>query len=483
MPVNLIDQIEIAALPKRGLNEETCRKFRYGVATHNGKPVQVANYCGPDGQVKAQKLRFADKSFTVLGDMKGCGLFGQNLWRDGGKILVITEGEIDAMSVSQLQDNKWPVVSIPSGAAGAEKAIRANLEWVEKFETVVFMFDMDEPGQAAATDCAMLLTPGKAKIAQLPLKDPNECLVAGRGRDVIDAMWGAKVYRPDGIIDGRDLWAEINAKDQPSIPYPWSGLQDKLHGLRLGELITLTSGSGIGKSSVCRELAHWLLGMNCKVGYIALEESVRRTALGIMSVELSKKLHIDKERDAIPEDEMRLAFDRTVGSGKMFLYDHFGSCDSENLLARIRYMVRGLECKWIFLDHISIVVSGIDDGEERRIIDNTMTKLRMLVQELDCGMILVSHLKRPKEGAHEEGGQTSLAQLRGSGAIGQLSDIVIGLERNQQNEAKKNITTMRVLKNRFGGDTGKAGELSWNKDTGRLKENRFEFAADELPDF
>ncbi len=483
--MNLIEQIEIAALPKRGLNEDTCRKFRYGVAQYQNKPVQVANYHGPDGQVKAQKLRFADKSFVVVGDMKGCGLFGQNLWRDGGKILVITEGEIDAMSVSQLQDNKWPVVSIPTGAAGAEKAIRANLEWIEKFETVVFMFDMDEPGQGAATDCAMLLTPGKARIAQLPLKDPNECLTAGRGREVIDAMWGAKVYRPDGIIDGRDLWVEINAKDQPSLPYPWAGLQDKLHGLRLGELITVTSGSGIGKSSVCRELAHWLLGMGGTVGYIALEESVRRTALGIMSVELSKKLHIDKERESIPEDELRLAFDRTVGSGRMFLYDHFGSCDSENLLARIRYMVRGLECKWIFLDHISIVVSGIDDGEERRIIDNTMTKLRMLVQELGCGMILVSHLKRPKEGSHEEGGQTSLAQLRGSGAIGQLSDIVIGLERDQQNETKKNITKIRVLKNRFGGDTGRAGELRWDKDTGRLSESRFDFAAEdeELPNF
>jgi twinkle protein len=478
--MNLVMEMEITALPKRGLSEDTCRKFRYGIGSYSGKPVQIAHYCGPDGQVRAQKLRFADKSFTVVGDMKGCGLFGQNLWRDGGKLLVITEGEIDAMSVSQLQDNKWPVVSIPTGAAGAEKSIRANLEWIEKFETVVFMFDMDEPGQAAAAECAMLLTPGKSRIAALPLKDANECLVAGRGRDVIDAMWGAKVYRPDGIIDGRDLWEEINAKDAPSIPYPWVGLNDKLHGMRVGELITLTSGSGIGKSSVCRELAHWLLRMGKRVGYIALEESVRRTALGIMSVEISRKLHIDKEREAVSMEDLRLAFDRTVGSGQLFLYDHFGSCDSDNLLARIRYMVRGLECEWIFLDHISIVVSGIDDGEERRIIDNTMTKLRMLTQELNCGLILVSHLKRPREGAHEEGGQTSLAQLRGSGAIGQLSDIVVGLERNQQDEDRKNITIMRVLKNRFGGDTGRAGELAWNKDTGRLSESQ---GFDDLPDF
>jgi len=474
-------QCEIASLPKRSINEQTCRKFNYGVGEYSGKPVQIAEYCTPDGQPRAQKLRFADKSFIVVGDMKGCGLYGQHLWRDGGKMLVVTEGEIDCLSVSQLQDNKWPVVSIPTGATGAEKAIKANLEWVEKFETVVFMFDMDEPGQAAATDCAMLLTPGKAKVARLPLKDANECLVAGRGKEVIDALWGAKVYRPDGIVDGRDLWDQITAKDAPSIPYPWADLNDKLHGLRTGELVTLTSGSGIGKSSVCRELAHWLMGMGQVVGYIALEESVRRTALGIMSIEMNRKLHI--ERDKVDEQEMRLAFDRTVGSGRLFLYDHFGSCDSDNLLARIRYMVRGLECKWIFLDHISIVVSGIDEGEERRIIDNTMTKLRMLTQELNCGMILVSHLKRPKDQGHEEGAATSLAQLRGSGAIGQLSDIVIGLERNQQDESRKNETKIRVLKNRFGGDTGRAGTLVWSKETGRLSERAFGMVAEELPEF
>jgi twinkle protein len=476
--------IEVVALPKRGLNEDTCRKFGYGVAKHGGKPVQVAPYFGADGVVKAQKLRYADKTFTVVGEIKECGLFGQQVWRDGGKMLTITEGEIDALSVSQLQDNKWPVVSIPSGAQSAAKAIRAQLEWIEKFESVVLMFDMDEVGQAAARECALLLTPGKAKIAKLPLKDANKCLTEGRGKEVIDAMWGAKVFRPDGIVDGRDIWDKLNEPEPPSIPFPWVGLNDKLHGLREGELYTLCSGTGIGKSSVCRELAYWLMGMDKKVGYIALEESVKRTAFGLMGVHLNRKLHIEKERQLVPPEQMRAAFDATVGSGKLFLYDHFGSCDSDNLMSRIRYMVRGLECRWIFLDHISIVVSGIDEGDERRVIDNTMTKLRTLTSELNCGMILVSHLKRPPDKAHEEGGQTSLAQLRGSAAIGQLSDAVIGLERNQQDEALKNLTKLRVLKNRFDGDTGLAGALMWDRVTGRLNERQFDFAVEEeLPNF
>lgn len=106
---------------------------------------------------------------------------------------------------SQLQGNKWPVVSVPTGAQGAAKAIKKSLTWVESFEKVVFMLDMDKHGREAAEECAKLLTPGKAHIASLPLKDANEMLKAGRGKEVIDAIWGAKVFRPDGIVYGCDI--------------------------------------------------------------------------------------------------------------------------------------------------------------------------------------------------------------------------------------------------------------------------------------
>ena len=145
------------------------------------------------------------------------------------------------------------------------------------------MFDNDEPGIQASKECASLLSPRKARIASLPLKDANEVLVAGRGTEVIDAMWRAKEYRPDGIVGGTDLWDYITKVDlQEAIPYPYPGLTKMTHGLRKGELVTITAGSGIGKSQFCRELSHHLLVHGQSVGYIALEESVRRTTLGIL---------------------------------------------------------------------------------------------------------------------------------------------------------------------------------------------------------
>lgn len=460
---------EYRALVKRGINEKTVRKFGYMVGSFNGSPVQIAPFHDKDGILVAQHVRFPNKDFIWLGEPKRTGLWGQSLWRDTGKMVVVTEGEIDAMSISQLQDNRWPVVSLRSGAAGGKKDVSKAISWLEGFETVVFAFDSDEPGKNAANECALLLTPGKAKIWSIELKDANEYLVAGRSKELLDAIWGAKVYRPDGIVPADETWDLLMAEEPGStIPYPWDGLQAKTQGLRLGEIVTFCAGSGVGKSQVCRELAVHLVRHSQKVGYIALEESVKRSVRGLVSILVNKPVHMTEARQSVPVLEMKSAWD--VLAGNVFFYDHWGSIDGDNLFQRIRYLVHACGCRWIVLDHISIVVSGDESGDERRNIDNLMTKLRSLVEELSIGLLLVSHLKRPDGKPLEEGGKTSLSLLRGSASIGQLSDIVIGQERDQQDEERSNITTLRTLKNRFSGDTGMSGELRYNADTGRLAE-------------
>ena len=182
---------------------------------------------------------------------------------------------------------------------------------------------------------------------------------------------------------------------------------------------------------------------------------------------MNKLLHLEPIK---VDDDYRSAFDETVGSGRVFFYDHWGSLDSDNLLNHIRYMAKALGVSYLILDHLSIIVSGLDGGDERRLIDNTMTKLRGLVEECGIGLVLVSHLKRPEGRGHENGAETTLAQLRGSAAIAQLSDMVLGLERDQQDAEARNMTNVRVLKNRFSGDTGLASTLRYSHITGRLLE-------------
>lgn len=467
-----LEELTAKALHKRSIREDTCEKFKYFTAEYNGKPCQVACYYDDKGNMVGQKLRFPDKTFAVLGKITN-HLYGSQLW-SGGKKLVITEGEIDCLTVGQLQNLQYPVVSIPNGAQGAKKCLEANLEYLDKFEEVILMFDMDEAGRKAVEECAKIIPSGKAYIAVLPLKDPNECLTNGKSKDVISAIWNAKPYRPDGIVSGTELYekcVEDIADLNDSVPYPWTALQNKTLGVRHGELYVFTSGSGMGKSTILRELEYHfgvVLGELC--GIVALEESTRKTGLELMSIQLNRRITINP--DSADADQRGRAFKETVGNGNFYLYDHFGSLDSGNLLSKLRYMIVSLGCKRIFLDHISIVVSGMDtdqDGGERKAIDKLMTNLRSLVEETGCTLFVVSHLKRPDKKGHEEGGQVSLSQLRGSGAIAQLADMVIGLERNQQG-ATPNVLTLRVLKNRFSGDTGISGYLEYDSNTGRLKD-------------
>ena len=465
----------VASIPDRRISEATCKKF--GVTVEYDTEGQISKHHYPyfdkdTGAQTGNKSRIvSNKAFYASGTFDNVGLFGQQAFKGGGKYITIVEGEADALAVSEMFDGKWAVVSIRSGASGAVKDIKQNLEWLESFDNVVICFDSDKAGQEASRAVLDLFTPNKAKNVQLSAKDAGDMLKERNVQGFIREWWNAKTYQPDGIIAGLDTWDSIVAQeDVKSIPYPWSCLNDMTFGFREKELVTITSGSGMGKSQIVRELEHYLLGAtDDNIGILALEEDIPKTALGIMSIEANQTLHLS--RDFSREDK-KVFWDKTLGTGRIYMFDHWGSTNEDNLLSRIRYMAKGLDCKWIILDHLSIVVSDQENGDERKAIDSIMTKLRQLVQETGVGLFLVSHLRRPSGKAHEDGGQISLAELRGSAAIAQLSDMVIGLERDQQNQDAqvRNTTTVRILKNRYAGLTGAACYLYYDKDTGRMIE-------------
>jgi len=466
----------IAAIPDRKLSESVCKKF--GVTVEYGPDGTISKHHYPfkdkdTGDTKAIKTRVvAGKQFFVIGTSDNLGLFGQSACAGRGKFLTITEGEIDAMAVSEMFDLKWDVVSLRQGANSAAKEIKENLQWLEGYDSVVLCFDSDKAGRLAVDAVKDLFSPNKVKIMKLPLKDAGEMLEKNQIGLFTKAFWDAKVHRPDGIMAGVDTWDRIITKRKvKSLPYPWDGLNQLTRGMRLGELVTLTSGSGMGKSQMVRELEHYFLrATETNIGVVALEEDVASSALGLMSIEANRPLHLEEN---VEDSVLRPYWEKTFGTNRFFLFDHFGSTASDNLLNKIRYMVKALDCQWIVLDHLSIVVSSQEDGgDERKNIDSIMTKLRTLVQELGIGLFLISHLKRASSGSHEEGGRISLSELRGSQAIAQLSDMVIGLERNQQHEDAmiRNTSLVRVLKNRYSGLTGPACYLFYDIKTGRMVE-------------
>mgnify|MGYP002700547878 FL=1 len=466
------------ALTDRGISEEVAKKYGVRVVYH--KDGSVAEHIYPyynGNEIAGTKTRYVNnKNFRVTGTFKGTGLFGEQLYKTGGKFLTITEGECDALAVAEL-GIRTAVVSIKRGSASAVRDIRESIEFIESFEQVVIAFDNDKAGRTAARDVASILKPGKARILKLSegFKDPNDMLKGKKFTEFTKAWFEAKVYTPSGILElasRKDKWLTREVKQ--SIAFPYAGLNQKLYGLRRGELVTLTGGTGLGKSSVVRELEHWLIKTtDDNIGIMALEENWQRTADGIISIEANDRMYINEVREKYSEEELSTLFDKTIQDGRVYIHAHLGVNNIEEIFSKLRYMIIGCDCKWIVIDHLHMLVSSIQDSDERRGIDVLMTRLRSLVEETGVGMILVSHLRRVGgDLGHEKGVQVSLSHLKGSQAIAQLSDCVIALERNQQSEdiTEANTTAVRVLKSRYTGYTGFACSLLYNSVTGRLIE-------------
>ena len=474
-----LKQSNYAEIIDRNIREQTCK--RYGVQVKMDSVGNITNHYYPyhdkQGAKIATKTRYTKlKEFSLQGNTKLAGLFGEHLFNKN-KYIIITEGELDCLSAYQMFKTdryETPVVSIKNGITSAVKDIKGSLDWLEQFDNVIINFDNDEQGREGALKVAELFSPGKCKILNLPneYKDASDCLSKNKIQVYTKAFWDAKLYAPDGIINANILFDEITKPTLKSfVQYPFEGINKLTYGIRPSELITFTAGSGLGKTQVMREIVHHMIkSTKDNIGLLMLEETPVITSKGLMSVEANQRLHLPDVH--VSKEEMKTYFDATVGTGRVFMFDHFGSNSIDNIVSRVRYLAKGLDCKYIIIDHVSIIVSDQSHGDERRALDEIMTRLRTLVQETGVSMIVVSHLRRPDGKGHEEGAATSLSQLRGSASIGQLSDMVIGLERDAQNDDPeiRNTTRVRVLKNRFAGLTGPCCNLQYDVDTGRLKE-------------
>lgn len=468
--LDVLKNVEAGHVPERGISKNTMHFFGAG---SDGKNYYFP-YTNSNGQVIASKIRgMEEKVFSVVGDWKDAVLFGQSKFSAGGRAITLVEGEFDALATFQMTGSKFPVVSIRNGAQSALKDCRAAYEYLDSFDKIVICFDSDEPGKVATTQVAELFG-SKAHVFKhrVDCKDACDYLSSNKTKEFIDAWYNAEQYVPDGIVQGSKLWDIVNAPvEKAEVEYPYDGINTLTYGIRLGELVTVTAGSGLGKSQFLREIVWQILSKTeDNIGLMFLEESVKKTAKSLMSLAVNKTLHLPDCDTS--EEELRDAFDKTLGTDRLYLFDHFGSTSIDNIINRVRFMAKGLDCKYVFVDHISIIVSAQESGDERKALDEIMTKLRMLVQETGISLFVVSHLKRPESKGHEEGAATSLAQLRGSGSIAQLSDMVIGLERNGQHDdqQERNTTYVRVLKNRFSGLTGLACRLLYNHNTGRMNE-------------
>ena len=478
--VGQIKQYSIRSLIHKPIRKEVCERYgvRVGVREEDGVVDTVFYPYYSEGEVCSYKVRKLPKEFYSAGNPKLASLFGVQSIRKGGKLLVITEGEDDCLAAYQMLldlGKNYNVVSIPNGAnehGNIDKNVKQAVDLFSTFENVVICFDQDEPGRATANGLANLIAPfTKVRIMQLPVKDASDMLKEDRGKEFWELLCKATEYRAEGVIAGSDIEYDdlfTAMVDGYELPYPV--LQRKLHGLRKAEITTMTAGSGVGKSTLAREIGYHLAKVHglC-LANIYLEEQYRKTALSYIAIDNNVPLPMLRiNTKCIREDQKRESFKELISSGRNYFHNHFGSLQSEELINRLRYYAYACEVDFIILDHLSMIISGQESGNERKDIDLLMTKLAAFCNETGVGVLAVVHLKRASSGSYTEGKQVSLSDLRGSGSLEQLSWNVIALERDQQDTDISDFSTIRILKNREWGLLGKADSLFFNKETGRL---------------
>lgn len=461
------------AILDRAIKAATVGKYKVAVNVNPENPIaHIYPYFDSSGHHIGNKVRLktafvkkeGKKGFYCEGDFKDAVLFGmQEFPADSRKnAITIVEGELDALAAFELTGSRYPCVSV-RGASSAKEDCARVLDYLNTFEKVVINFDNDEAGQKAANEVAALLEPGKARILKLREgKDANDYLMAGHSKQYIDEWFAAPVFKLDGLKLGTNLWDEIiNHKDPKSIPYPWDGANHHTYGIRRSELVVVTADRGVGKTSFLKKIEYSLLmnpeliEENAGVGFLHFEEPNYDTMIGLMSIHNNKPYHLpDTVRD---EDELRKAYEEVICSERVVIWDHFGSNNVNDVLSKVRHMA-ALGCRYIVIDHLSIIVSD-QSGDERKQLDEISTKLKMLCMEKDLAVICVIHQNRQGE-------------IRGTAGVEQLANIVFKLKREwtDPSEWRRNVTKVIVEKNRFCGRTGPCCWLFFNEMTTNLEE-------------
>ena len=471
---------EIGEYPTRGFRErnvtkEVCEFF--GVKVSYNTEGQIDTHYYPYGTIDSPgyKIRkVATKDFHSVGPLDF--LFGQKRFNGGGKRVVVTEGEIDALSYAQASLDRYkkiyPVVSMRSATSTAD--LIEHRDWLRSFSEIIIAFDNDTAGNEAKEKAIKILGIDRVKTWLPPAgcKDASDILVKFGAERLLNTIYDATRYVPSGIITKDELWKKLEEYNKiVSLPYPicLRGLNTKLKGMRFGDIVLLVSGTGAGKSSIMREIGlHILQTTNERIGIVALEESPPETARKMSSMVLNR----NPSNEEISLEELKEGFDAVFGDDRPILLDHVGGFKDSSILDKLEYMALA-GCKYIMLDHITILVSeGADGLTGNEAIDTMMNKLLTLVKAHNICLLLVSHLRKVSnvQKSFEEGKLPSLDDIKGSGSIKQISMDVVGFARDMtaDDDVVRNTIKMRVLKCRYTGLTGDVEGTYYNYATGRL---------------
>jgi twinkle protein len=449
-------------IDRRGITKDTHAFFDVKAKIDkDGKPVAVGYPFGPDskGQDVYQVKRIDDPprnlKFRSVGEISEKGGWGPAYFSAGSaKSITIVEGLDDAMACWQLL-GKYPVYAVKSSSS-ALTDVRRDFEYLNTFERIYLCLDSDEPGQAATKKLAAVFDFKKVYHVKLaPYKDATEFAEAGKVKEFKDVWYGAQRFLPEGVKSSfRSLDAALDAAGKnPGHPWPWPKFQYLTDGIK-NKCYLFSGLEGIGKTEVFHALEHHLAKTDpdANIGILHLEEELADNLKILAGYELKTQCHLSDSLVSL--DEIKKTIRAVAGrDDRLHFYEHIGSDNPDDILALVRFLVAACGCKYVFLDNITVAISGRSEGEATQVLDYLSTQLEMLVKELHFTLFLISH-------------ENDNEQTRGSRNISKVADVWIQLKRDTANDSS--VIHTRFKKNRGGRGTKPGDDLVYDPSTGVL---------------
>ena len=477
-----------ADLSHRGIKPETVKKFgvKQAVKPETGDPDKQSIFypSGLGGGYK-RKNALVKKDMEIVGDYRG--LFGQSKFQRGGKFLIVTEGEEDAMSVWQAfkdTGKDYSVTSLPNGSGCGGIESKEVYDYITSFDGVLLVFDNDDKGSEAVEKfAATYATEVKLKLAELPegCKDANDCIKNGKSRELVRACFQAKEYQPEMVLPGSDVSLDLVSEAiKPGYKikqYP--AFSGKLGGIRDGELGIVMAPPGVGKSTWVAELGYELIrDSNEKVAWLFLEEDLKKAAQRLIA--LDNNVPLPKYRlnpSIVPKEDIKESYDKLINNDRTWFIDlgPSGRLSVDRLLHVLRYYRAHGVTKFVF-DHISIVFSHDERENERKLIDNILSEVAAFCAATGSTVIMVAHIRRFDQHVYIKDELYDAnwlyidpAMARGSGSFEQLAFWIVALEPEKTDNEEKGRVRINVKKNREWGFTGPCDVIQLNQNTGRLE--------------
>lgn len=432
-------------------------KHFYPIYTAKGLLGYEVRICDPKSFYKSVTI---PKGVALLG--------GQHIVPNKPEHLIICEGFLDAMSVTQTLKkagvkNAW-AVSVNNGANLS--SIRDNVEFIKSAQNMYVYPDQDEPGQAIIQELALLLP--KVKILKTSEKDACDMLKRGKAIELVDAFNKAERYKPSSIVSANDVKSEAMLPATWGYDYPFPSLTKGTYGYRPRRIIGIGGGPGSGKTCLVKALqTHLIYEHKEPIGIFAMEETPGEALRELAGYVMNKPL-AEPDCKYDPEELERVldSFDGMVTVYNTENYEVWGDVEEA-----MRYMYSE-GTKYMFIDPVSSLVEHLSVSEGNQYLNEAFSQMKKMRQSMDLTIFHVNHLNNPTSGAdHSNGGKALASQFTGSKAMWRASTDIWGASRNQLSEdpLERNMLWIESLKYRKPSKPMRF-PLVYNESTGTLSE-------------